>query len=142
MNKKLAVLTLHGMGDTRRNCHVELEKKLSKNISGESWSKVHFSSIFYSDIFQNAQNKYFNRIKSKVDIKKFREFLHYGFSDVGGLEHSRSIPGSAYKALVQDFGIKAGGFTSWNPFSHGEYRGDDDVLDPLADHILRLSGSS
>jgi hypothetical protein len=273
MPKKIALLTLHGMGDTERDYHSELEKKLSKKIGAEAWSKVHFSSIFYSDVFQGAQNKYFKRVKSKVDSKKLRKFLLYGFADAGGLEYSRSIPDSAYKAvqrrvfdamgtayaalgnrsgpviliaqslggqvlsnyiwdaqhhskrppgiwkqahsnlspgelkfrkfsslsvlvttgcnipifvgglpreqikpinapnsrfvwenyydeddvlgwplrelsdgykaLVQDFEVNAGGIlTSWNPFSHGQYWGDDDVLDPLSDHVLLLTGSA
>ena len=271
MPKKVALLTLHGQGDTDRNYHKELVEELSDEVGSNRWSDVHFSSIFYSDIFQNAQNKYYNRVKSKVDSKKLRKFLLFGFSDAGGLEYSRSIPDSAYKkvqqrifdamgaaysalgdnsgpvilvahslgcqvisnyiwdagnhskqppgiwkdahanldpkelkfrkfgsmavmctigcnipifvaglprdqikpikapnnkfvwenyydeddplgwpleqlsdgykALVKDHEINAGGiFTSWNPFSHGQYWGDSDVIDPLADHLKLLLG--
>lgn len=271
MTKKLALLTIHGMGDTKRDYHEELTDKLSDELGSDAWSKIHFSSIYYSDVFQNAQNKYFNRVKSKVDYKKIRKFLIYGFSDAGGLEHSRNIPNSAYrdvqkrifdalgtaytavgnkpapvvlvaqslgchvissyiwdaqhhknrppgiwkddhanlgskelrfrklgnlqvfittgcnipvfvcglprnriksirapnakfvwqnyydeddvlgwplqelsdgyKVLVQDIRVNAGGiFTSWNPFSHGQYWADDDVLNPIAGHLYELLG--
>ena len=44
-----------------------------------------------------------------------------------------------YKALVKDHEINAGGIlTSWNPFSHGQYWGDSDVIDPLSDHLKLL----
>ena len=37
-----------------------------------------------------------------------------------------------YHALVVDHRVSVGGLlTGWNPFSHGEYWEDDDVLDPL-----------
>jgi hypothetical protein len=48
-----------------------------------------------------------------------------------------------YKSTVKDHQINAGGgvigwlVKSWNPWSHGQYWGDNDVLDPL-EEILRL----
>lgn len=271
MARKIALLTLHGMGDKKRDYHKELVKDLTKFVGADAWSEIHFTSVFYSDIFQDAQNKYFRRVKSKVDSKKIRKFLLYGFADAGGLEHSRTIPNSAYhtvqkrifdamgvayaalgnksapvvliaqslgcqvisnyiwdaqhhakrppgiwkhnhgnldpkdlrfrkfaslrallttgcniplfvgglprgqikpikapnqkfvwenyydeddplgwpiqdlsdgyKALVKDIEMNAGGiFTSWNPLSHGQYWGDKDLQQPLADHLLSLLG--
>ena len=271
MAKKIALLTLHGMGDKKRDYHKELVEDVSDRIGANAWSEIHFSSIFYSDVFQDAQTKLFRRVEKKVDSKKLRKFLLYGFGDAGGLEHSRSIPNSAYravqerifeamgvayaalgnkpgpviliaqslgcqvisnyiwdaqhhakrppgiwkhdhsnldpkelrfrkfnslrvlittgcnipifvgglpreqikpiqapnqsfvwenyydeddplgwpiqdlsdgyKALVRDIEVNSGGiFTSWNPFSHGQYWGDSDVQEPLAQHLLRNLG--
>ena len=99
MAKKIALLTLHGQGDTKKNYHRELVEDLSDEIGADAWSEINFSSIFYSDVLQGAQTKLFKRVRSKVDFKKLREFLLYGFSDASSLEYSRSIPDSAYKAV-------------------------------------------
>lgn len=52
---------------------------------------------------------------------------------------------SAYSQVVQDHPINAGGggvfgwlLKSWNPLSHGQYWGDDDVLDPLEELLQSL----
>ena len=51
---------------------------------------------------------------------------------------------NAYRLLVTDHRINAGQgfigwlFKSWNPAAHGEYWGDDDVLDQLEDHLRAL----
>ncbi|MCG8543769.1 MAG: hypothetical protein MJE12_06115, partial [Alphaproteobacteria bacterium] len=97
--KKMALLTLHGMGDKKKTYHKELVDDLSNRVGADAWSEIHFSSIFYSDVFQGAQEKLFRRVESKVDSKRLRRFLLYGFADAGGLEHSRTIPNSAYKAV-------------------------------------------
>ena len=101
MAKKVALLTLHGQGDTKKSYHKELVEELSDEVGANIWSQVHFSSIYYSDILQHAQNKYYNQVKSRIDSKKLRKFLLYGFSDAGGLEYSRSIPNSAYRKVQQ-----------------------------------------
>jgi len=49
-----------------------------------------------------------------------------------------------YKKIVTDHPINAGGgimewmLKSWNPLSHSQYWGDDDVLDPLEEHLRAL----
>lgn len=96
MAKKIALLTLHGMGDTPRDYYKELVDKLSEKLGANTWADVHFSSIYYSDVLQVNQARYYNRVKSKIDYKKIRQFLIFGFSDAGGLEHSRMIPNSIY----------------------------------------------
>jgi len=41
--------------------------------------------------------------------------------------------------IVNDHHINAGGvFTSWNPFSHGGYWSDNDVIRPLANTLMNL----
>ena len=99
MPKRVALLTLHGMGDKDENYYEKLEAGLKKRVGADAWSDVHFKGIFYSDIFQDAQDDLFARVRSKVDSKKLREFLLSGFSDAGGLEHSRTLQDSAYEAV-------------------------------------------
>lgn len=50
----------------------------------------------------------------------------------------------AYGKMVKDYRVNAGSgvfgwvLKSWNPASHNEYWGDDEVLDPLIAHIRKL----
>ena len=67
---------------------------------------------------------------------------YYDRDDVLGWPLADLSP--AYAQLVSDHPINAGGgimgwlLKSWNPMSHGQYWGDDDLLDPLTDKLSRL----
>jgi len=53
MSKSVAVITIHGMGDTNPNYYRSLEKKLRKYVSRELWDEaVHLESVFYQDLLQ------------------------------------------------------------------------------------------
>ena len=98
MAKKIAFLTLHGMGTTARDYYKELRDDLIPLVGADAWNDdIHFGHVYYQDILQKPQIEYFNRIKNKVDSKALRKFLLYGFSDAGGLEYSRTIDDSAYE---------------------------------------------
>lgn len=102
MNKKVVLMTLHGMGNKKPNYFSELEGDMTERIGASLWAEdVYFAPIFYYDVFQNAQNALYERVRAKVDSKKLREFLLFGFADAGGLEYSRNIPNSAYKAVQE-----------------------------------------
>ncbi len=51
-----------------------------------------------------------------------------------------------YANVVKDHVVNAGGgimgwiLKSWNPMSHGQYWGDDEILDPLEKHLRQLLG--
>ena len=98
MAKKISFLTLHGMGETKQSYYQELRDDLIQRVGKDAWNDdIHFDHVFYQDILQKPQIEYFKRIRNKVDSKKLRKFLLYGFSDAGGLEYSRTIDDSAYE---------------------------------------------
>ncbi len=100
MAKKIAFLTLHGMGTTKRDYYEELRDDLIPLVGKDTWKNdIHFGHVYYQNILQDPQIEYFKRVKDKVDSRKLRKFLLYGFSDAGGLEYSRTIPGSAYEKI-------------------------------------------
>ena len=100
MAKKIAFLTLHGMGTTARDYYKELRDDLIPLVGADAWNNdIHFGHVYYQDILQKPQIEYFDRIENKVDSKKLRKFLLYGFSDAGGLEYSRTIDNSAYEKI-------------------------------------------
>ncbi|MCK5274833.1 MAG: hypothetical protein KAR37_09320 [Alphaproteobacteria bacterium] len=97
MAKKVALLSLHGMGDTPLDYHETLSSGISNRLGDAAWSQIHFGSIFYQNILQPHQDALFERVRSKIDYKKMRKYLLSGFSDAGGLEYSRQTPDSAYE---------------------------------------------
>ncbi len=100
MANNIAVLTIHGMGDTERGYSDDIRKKLSRAL-GSKWGHVHFGEIYYQDIFQDHQKKLFDRYKKNDDIDwiRLRRFLLYGFSDAAGFERQASLPNSAYEQV-------------------------------------------
>ena len=97
MAKKIAVIAIHGMGDTDRNYADPLRENLESMLAPTQWAEVYFDDIWYQDILQDNQEKLFKRSKSQLDSMFLRKFLLYGISDAAGLEYSRTIPDSAYE---------------------------------------------
>ncbi len=109
MAKKIAFLTLHGMGSTARDYYEELRDDLIPMVGTNAWNAdVHFDHIYYQDILQEPQIEYFDQVRDDVDSRKLRKFLLYGFSDAGGLEYSRTIPDSAYGKVQERIFEKLG----------------------------------
>ena len=100
MANNIAVLTIHGMGDTQKGYSDNLRKILSRSL-GSKWGHVHFGEIYYQDVFQDHQVKLLDRFKKNddIDLIKLRRFLLYGFSDAAGLERKASLPNSAYEQV-------------------------------------------
>ncbi len=81
MAKKIAFLTLHGMGTTKRDYYEGLRDALKSDVGADIWNKdIHFDHIYYQDVLQQPQNEYFKRIRHKVDSRHLRKFLLYGIS--------------------------------------------------------------
>mgnify|MGYP002621560432 CR=1 FL=1 len=88
MEKEVALITLHGMGEYKPNYYDKLHEKLSKSM-GEDWARVSFAAVQYQPILQNHQNDIWQRMnKYPLDGSILRRFLLFGFSDAGSLEHS------------------------------------------------------
>ena len=100
MTNNIAVLTIHGMGNTEKSYSDGLRKKLRQALAGK-WDHVHFGEIYYQDIFQKNQNMLFDRFKKNDDIDwlRVRKFLLFGFSDAAGFERKANEPNSAYEKV-------------------------------------------
>lgn len=97
MAKKLAVIAIHGMGDTDPNYAAPLSENLESMLGAAAWGEIHFDYIWYQDILQENQEALFERSKSQLDSMFLRRFLLYGISDAAGLEYSRTLDDSAYE---------------------------------------------
>ena len=106
MEKDVAIITLHGMGDYKPNYYAGLKSKLAKELDSD-WSRVAFEAVQYQPILQNNQNDIWQRMnRYPLDGSILRRFLLFGFSDAGSLEHSaRSSVSDQYikvqKAILQ-----------------------------------------
>ncbi|PCJ11190.1 MAG: hypothetical protein COB04_19460 [Gammaproteobacteria bacterium] len=88
MEKEIAIITLHGMGDYKPNYYEELKSKLAEKL-GTDWQKVAFEPVQYQPILQNNQNNIWQRMnRYPLDGSILRRFLLFGFSDAGSLEYS------------------------------------------------------
>ncbi len=91
MAKNIAVLTVHGMGDTNINYSKSLKKKLRRYVGKFIWDKeVHFESIYYQDLLQGNQEDYWNDIDDEYSLKWdfLRKFMLFSFADAASIEHS------------------------------------------------------
>ena len=92
----MAVIAIHGMGDTDPNYADPLRENLESMLAPAEWDEIHFDKIWYQDILQPNQEALFERSKKQLDSKFLRKFLLYGISDAAGLEYSRNTRGSVY----------------------------------------------
>lgn len=96
MSKAVALITIHGMGDTERDYYVEFYDKIKKSLGEAAWAKVIFKDIYYQDVLQGNQEAIFNKMRQQIDWMKLRKFLLFGFSDAASLEYNKHTRGSPY----------------------------------------------
>ena len=98
MPRTLALITVHGMGDTARDYYADLYATLKKAVGKARWEKIAFKAVYYQDILQGSQAEVFNRMRGQIDWMKLRKFLLYGFSDAASLEYRKDAIDSPYYA--------------------------------------------
>lgn len=96
MSKTVALITIHGMGDTERDYYVEFYDKIKKSLGEAAWAKVIFKDIYYQDVLQGNQEAIFNKMRQQIDWMKLRKFLLFGFSDAASLEYNKHATSSPY----------------------------------------------
>lgn len=89
--KKIALITLHGMGEYKPNYYVELREKLIKKFASD-WEQIAFHPVQYASVFQDPQNQLWDDMNSEptneLDFVKLRKFMLFSFGDAGSLAHS------------------------------------------------------
>ena len=102
MEKSLAVVAIHGMGDTPVGFAEDLESRLKRRLGHELFSQLHFDTVYYQDILQKNQNATFAAMQEReIDYIKLRKFLLFGFSDAASLERNATADGSPYEQAQQ-----------------------------------------
>lgn len=96
MSKTIALITIHGMGDTDRNYSSSFHDKIKRSVGVTVWNKVIFKQLYYQDILQDNETVIFERMRPHIDWMKLRKFLLFGFSDAAGLEYKKYVKDSPY----------------------------------------------
>lgn len=91
----LGILTLHGMGNTQLDYAVDLFDEIRNRLKTDA-SKVETKAVFYQDILQENQTRYFRSVKRRLRWDDLREFMLYGFSDAASLESKKDGDDSPY----------------------------------------------
>lgn len=118
--KKIALITVHGMGETEENYADDFKKKLQSKLLPNEWDQVSFQPVYYQDLLQTPQSELFERTctQAKIDWLDLRKFLLFGFSDAASLESSKADKFGVYsdaqdriakslQAAYQDLGNSA-----------------------------------
>jgi hypothetical protein len=95
--KSIALLTIHGMGETPKNYHKLFLERIKKYVGKNDWKNVAFESIYYQDILQANQAEIYRRMKPRIRWQGLRRFLLYNFSDAASLDYRKEEPDSAYR---------------------------------------------
>lgn len=101
MPKTIALITIHGMGDTPRNYYNDFYDLIKKSLGKSAWDRVVFKPLYYQDILQGEQEQVFNRMRDQIDWMKLRKFMLFGFSDAASLEYNKDAIGSPYSLTQQ-----------------------------------------
>ncbi|MEJ8562076.1 hypothetical protein QTO30_13165 [Yoonia sp. GPGPB17] len=92
----LGILTLHGMGDTKPTYADELFDEIADRLGPVHAQRVATASVFYQDILQDNQSRYFKAVKRRLRWDDLRQFILYGFSDAASLESRKDGLNSPY----------------------------------------------
>ncbi len=96
---EVALITVHGMGETPPDYAADLSQRLRAKIGPRFSRQVDFRAVYYQDILQQNEQEVWRRIdgNSKVHYDQLRKFLLFGFGDAAGLENRKEDNGSVYE---------------------------------------------
>ncbi len=95
MAAALALLIVHGMGDTAPDFHDELVTPLRARLQGE-WNRIAWRPVYYQPVLQRNERAILQRMSPLVRWEGLRELMLFGFSDAASLEHKKELALSPY----------------------------------------------
>jgi hypothetical protein len=98
---KAALLTVHGMGETREDYHLSLLEALKKRL-GNRFDLVSVHRVYYQNLLQANEAAVWEACKDHVDYHGLRRFLLFGFADAAGLETGKDAPQSIYELAQRE----------------------------------------
>lgn len=98
---RVALLTVHGMGETKADYHVSLIKALQGKLKS-LFGGVSVHRVYYQDLLQANQEAVWQACRDKVHYDDLRKFLLFGFSDAAGLESSKDEVASVYEMAQRE----------------------------------------
>lgn len=103
MSKELAVVVIHGMGDTERNYDKRLKAKLRDRMGATAWARISWHRAYYQPVLQTNQERLMKDTVRQADVDwlKLRRFVLYGFSDAAAMGARPHKKGSVYQQIQQ-----------------------------------------
>lgn len=93
---KLAVLAIHGIGETRRGYSEQLEKRLREAVGKRVSDELCFVEIDYQQHLQGNQDGLWERVKPGLRWIFIRRFLLFYFGDAAAVLYNSRELGSIY----------------------------------------------
>ena len=95
---KVALLTIHGMGEQPLDYADDMRRALSHRM-GAAFSDVDVHSVYYQHLLKPNELDVWNRTRerSTVRYEQLRKFILFGFADAAGLENRKEYDNSVYE---------------------------------------------
>lgn len=95
---KVALLTIHGMGEQPLDYADDMRRALSHRM-GAAFANVDVHSVYYQHLLKPNELDVWNRTRerSTVRYEQLRKFILFGFADAAGLENRKEYDNSVYE---------------------------------------------
>lgn len=93
--KSKALVTIHGMGETKPDYANKLFQQLKDKL-GATEQQTYFGSVFYQDLLQYNEERVWQATGFRLRWSKVRRFMLFGFADAAALEHRKEQEHSLY----------------------------------------------
>ena len=91
----LALVTIHGMGETEPDYADALFNQVRRNL-GLHAGQLYWGSVYYQDLLQYNEQRVWQATGFRLRWSKLRRFMLFGFADAAALEHRKEQPHSLY----------------------------------------------
>ncbi|MDP2714243.1 hypothetical protein [Rheinheimera sp.] len=93
--KHVALLCIHGMGETRPDYADKLFNQLRQGLGADA-SQLYCGTVYYQDLLLYNEQRVWQAVGSRLRWSKLRRFMLFGFADAAALEHRKEQPHSLY----------------------------------------------
>jgi hypothetical protein len=95
MARNIALLIVHGMGDTAPDFHDELIAPLRARLQ-HAWDRIAWRPVYYQPVLKRNERTIFEQMRPLIRWQTLRELMLFGFSDAASLEHKKELALSPY----------------------------------------------
>lgn len=93
--KKVALVTIHGMGETLPDYADKLLNSIRRRLEPQA-EQFYGTAVYYQDLLQYNEQRVWQALGFRLRWSKLRRFMLFGFADAAALEHRKETPHSLY----------------------------------------------
>ncbi|KQV61854.1 MULTISPECIES: hypothetical protein [unclassified Duganella] len=95
---KVALLTIHGMGEQPLDYADDMRRALSHRM-GAAFANVDVHGVYYQHLLKPNELDVWNRTRERATVRyeQLRKFILFGFADAAGLENRKEYDNSVYE---------------------------------------------